>query len=219
MAGRLTAARKSTTARAILAPHRFRRGRLCGPAQVSPRLSVGRRKALARWLEALPEEFTARLPRIKIAAAAALQTPARRPAHAASFIPQRYLLLADSLFSRPGELGRIVYHEICHFVWPRLGKARRIFEAAVAHETEAGIAGELGHSSSLAKEELGACGRRKRARDRRWRHYLCESFCDTGAYVLVRRAGHRRSRHSEWTLGLRARSARVRAWTAAVGLS
>ncbi len=167
-----------------------------------------------------------RLPRIKVAAAASLQTQAHSPAHAASFIPQRYLLLGQSLFSRPGELGRILYHELCHFLWPRLRSGRRLYEAEIARETEAGIRGELGYSAEEAKEALrGAQGQATtaaspgpaRARQTRWRYYLCESFCDTGAWLLLRQAGHRRSRHSEWTLERRARTKRWQAWRAAAG--
>ena len=226
MSGQTAAGGNRTSARAILKPHRFRRGRRCGPTELSPRLSAKQRAALAQWLEALPPEFSLRLPRIKIAAAAGLQTPARGPAHAASFIPQRYLLLAQSLFSRSGELGRILYHELCHFLWPRLGTGRRFYEAAITRETQAGITGELGYSAAAAKEALtGAQGQATtaasaapaRARERRWRHYLCESFCDTGAWLLLRQAGHRRSRHSEWTLEQRTRPERFEAWRAAAG--
>ena len=167
-----------------------------------------------------------RLPRIKVAVAASLQTSARGPAHAASFIPQRYLLLAQSLFSRPGELGRILYHELCHFLWPRLWSGRRLYEAAIARETEAGIRGELGYSAQEAKEALCVAQRQAarspsagpvRAWQRRWRYYLCESFCDTGAWLLLRQAGHRRRRHSEWTLEPCARAGRWQAWRAAAG--
>ena len=225
--GRAAAAGSRTSARAILTPHRFRRGARCGPAELSPRLSASQRAALAHWLGELPAEFTVRLPRIKIAVAAGLQTPERKPAHAASFIPQRYLLLAQSLLSRPGELGRILYHELCHFLWPRLGTGRRLYEAVITRETEAGIAGELGYSAAAAKEALCAArGKGKgsaaaglvRSPDRSWRHYLCESFCDTGAWLLLRQAGHRRRRHSEWTLEPQARPERLRAWRAAAGL-
>ncbi len=226
MPSRRAAVGSRTSARAVLAPHRFRRGRRCGPAELSPRLSAGQRAALAQWLEALPAGFSTRLPRIKIAVASGLQTPAREPAHAASFIPQRYLLLAQSLFARRGELGRILYHELCHFLWPRLRSGRRLYEAAIARETEAGITGELGYSAASAKEALCAAqeqvtlspsARPIRARQRRWRHYLCESFCDTGAWLLLRQAGHRRNRHSEWTLEQRARPERCQAWHAGAG--
>ena len=226
MPSRRAAVGSRTSARAVLAPHRFRRGRRSGPAELSPRLSVKQRAALAQWLEALPAGFSTRLPRIKIAVASGLQTPAREPAHAASFIPQRYLLLAQSLFARRGELGRILYHELCHFLWPRLRSGRRLYEATITLETEAGIRGELGYSAASAKEALCAdqnqvarspSARLTRVQQRRWRHYLCESFCDTGAWLLLRQAGHRRNRHSEWTLERRARPERSQAWHAGAG--
>ncbi len=173
---------------------------------------------MVRWLEALPEEFCARLPRVKIAVAARLRTPAGGPAHAASFIPQRYLLLDTPLFSprRRGELGRILYHELCHFLWPRLGRRRLIYEAAIAREIRNGVAGELGHSAALAKTALNR--QMIRTRHSNWRHYLCESFCDTGAYLLLRNSGYRPSRHSEWTLAPRVRRERLGAWRLAAGL-
>jgi hypothetical protein len=145
--------------------------------------------------------------------------PAGSVAQGGSFIPQRYLLLNDSLFSRSAELGRILYHELCHFLWPRLGNQRRaLFETAVAREVRAGVRGELGDSAQSAKQ--GWLGSRPGGEPSfvfgaEWRHYLCESFCDSGAWALLEAAGHRRQ-HSEWTLSRGARPARLRAWKAAV---
>ena len=221
---------KRQTAEAALRGHRFARGVKCGPALISPRMRAAERGLVARWLESIPPEFAARLPTVRVAVAEPLRNPAGEPAHAASFIPRKYLLLSPSLFSRPGELGRILYHELCHFLWPRAPKTRAAWEAHVTREIAAGTAGEMGYSAESAKtrffeawpraRRLGRIGAPRTgwqpARRPEWRHYLCESFCDTGAYVLLKDARRRPSRHSEWTLPPRARAARAKAWRAAL---
>lgn len=202
----------------ILRAFRFARGRRGVVLEYSPAVGRTQRAAVERWMRALAPEFVARLPRIKLAVALRLRTAAGGPAHAACFIPQKYLLLSDSLFSRRGELGRILYHELCHFVWPRLGSGRAVYEAAVAREWRARVRGDLGFSSSLAREALK--GARKSRHSRYWKHYVCENFCDTGAWVLLARAGLRHGRHSgrhsEWTLRASARESRRRAWLASI---
>ena len=46
-----------------------------------------------------------------------------------------------------------------------------------------------------------------------WLDYLCESFCDTGAYALLRAAGRSgRARSVEFTLGRRHREVRLKLW-------
>lgn len=207
--------------REILKGYRFSGGTRRGPLALSPRLSDDQRPALEHWMRAAPEEFFSRLPAIRIAAARLSETFAQDCVHALSFIPQGYLLLGEELFASPAELGRILFHELCHFLWPRLRRGRAIYEAAILRETRAGIGGELGFSA--AESRLGLPGRITDPRRlapgqfRRWRHYLCESFCDTGAYVLLRRSCAR-SRHSEWTLPREARPAREAAWLEAAGL-
>lgn len=203
-------------ARMILPRHRFRRGLACGPVVLSPRMSAPERDMITRWLSALPAELATRMAGVKIASAPDLETPSRDAAHAAAFIPHRYLLLGDPLFSRPAELGRILYHELCHFAWPRLAKGRHEYEAALRSEIEAGAQGELGYSAELARRAVRfgskAVLNGSTPAQRAWRHYLCESFCDTGAFVLLRAAGHRRRHHSEWTLEARFIGTRVDAW-------
>jgi hypothetical protein len=177
---------------------------------------------LERWLRAIPPDVAARLPRIRVSVFDHRKLPAGSVAQGVSFIPQRYLLLNDSLLSQSAELGRILYHELCHFLWPRLGNRRRaLFETAVGREVKARVRGELGHSAQSAKQwwlrsELpGQPKEPSGLAGADWRHYLCESFCDTGAWALLGAAGHRRQ-HSEWTLSRGARPARLRAWKAAV---
>ena len=202
------------TAETRLLPFRFRGGEKAGRARLSPRLSPASRHRLRTWLESLPAAIAVRLPPLRIAAAGRLRTEQGHAAHACCFIPQRYLLLEEALFSRPGELGRILCHELCHFLWPRLRAGRAVYESALLREYRSGSRGDLGYASALARSRLlaGSAGRR----DARWRHYACESFCDTGAFLLLRAAGYRRTRHSEWTLARRRRPARLAAWHAAV---
>lgn len=111
--------------------------------------------------------------------------------HAAAFIRRREIVLETQLTRKPGGLRLITVHEIFHFVWARLGNsARRAWGKLLEAEAAAHARGELGESSSL-KNSPG---------------YLCESFCDTAAWLY---AGVRRSPH--FTLAERWRSRR-RAW-------
>lgn len=113
--------------------------------------------------------------------------------HAASFPRRGLVLLETALQDRPQELARILAHEIFHFVWFRLGNPlRRSWEALLRAELEAGAQGELGYSAERCKR--GLTRRYISQRSRRWREYLCESFCDTGAWWILGQ------RHAEFTL-------------------
>lgn len=126
--------------------------------------------------------------------------------HAGSFIRERRIVLDASLRRNRPELERILLHEIFHFVWPRIGNPRRReFEALIAAEFSRGIAGELGWSAEWRKNAL------PRRHGKLWREYLCESFCDTGAW---RCAG---GRHPEFTLDAAARRERRRWWDRSFG--
>ena len=114
--------------------------------------------------------------------------------HAGAFLRKREIVLDTALLADPVELGRILTHELYHFVWVRLGnRERRSYEELVAAECRRRVRGELGWSSQWRKES--ATARDRRERTRRWREYVCESFCDTAAW-LFREAG----RHPEFTL-------------------
>jgi len=114
-------------------------------------------------------------------------------------------VLDAALLASPGELARILIHELFHFVWPRLGnQARRSYEELLAGECRRRVRGELGWSAEWRKRALTALDRQQRTR--RWREYLCESFCDTAAWF--HRGG---GRHAEFTLAAPERQAR-RAW-------
>jgi hypothetical protein len=122
--------------------------------------------------------------------------------HAASLIRQRRIVLDAALRKKPAELERILIHELFHFAWVRLGNpGRRSFEELVGKELHERVRGELGWSAEHLKVALK---RRDRAfRSRRWREYVCESFCDTAAWLLGRVR-----RHEEFTLPADARRRR-----------
>jgi len=133
------------------------------------------------------------------------------PVHAATFLRERRIVLDSALASNRRELERILAHEICHFVWMRLGNARRrSYGTLIAAELRGRVQGELGWSAEWRKEKLKP--RDRLDRTRRWREYCCESFCDTGAWIL---AG--RGRHAEFTLPASQRALRRR-WFAQQGI-
>jgi len=130
--------------------------------------------------------------------------PHGQPVFAGSFIRKREIILDQELERQPRELARILVHELFHFAWVRLGNpARRSYEAIVRREWKQRARGELGWSAESRKRVL---------RDRplpapgfpAWRDYLCESFCDTGAWLY---SGVRR--HPEYTLAARHRDRRA----------
>jgi hypothetical protein len=127
--------------------------------------------------------------------------------HAASFLRQRRVVLDRDLIGRPRELSRILAHELFHFVWLRAGNpARRSFESLIEAEHRRRTRGELGWSAERRKLELTPEDRRRRSRA--WREYVCESFCDSAAWLLGPAV-----RHDEFTLAPRFRAAR-KAWFA-----
>lgn len=114
--------------------------------------------------------------------------------HAATFIRQRRLVLDSELRRRPGELGRIALHELFHFVWVRLSNAeRRRWEELIRRQLALGSSGELGWSAEQRLQRLRHSD--IEGRSRRWREYVCESFCDSAAWAFGRLR-----RHDEFTL-------------------
>lgn len=129
--------------------------------------------------------------------------------HAATFIRRREVVLDRELRQQPRELARIAVHEVFHFVWARLpNRTRKGWEALLGDELKSGARGELGWSSQWRKERLGDSDFARRSR--RWREYVCESFCDTAAWLY----GHLKD-HEEFTLGERRRRRRA-AWFASL---
>jgi hypothetical protein len=125
--------------------------------------------------------------------------------HAATFLREGRIILDSALTRRPGELRRIFVHELFHFVWWKLGNARRkSWEALLAGEMARGARGELGWSAEVRKEKLTA--RDMENRTRAWREYCCESFCDSGASNVLETRNH-----DEFTLAERFREKR-RKW-------
>jgi hypothetical protein len=127
-----------------------------------------------------------------------------QPVYAGSYIRKREIILDRDLRSRPSELARILTHELFHFVWVRLGNpARRSYESLLRQEFIRHARGELGWSAESRKPALPRPNPTSH-RSLRWREYICESFCDTAAWLY---SGVRR--HSEFTLGARSKKRRA----------
>jgi hypothetical protein len=125
--------------------------------------------------------------------------------HAAAFIRRRRIVLEAILLRKPSCLRLILVHEIFHFVWPRLSNAaRREFEALLLQELEAHARGELGESAATQKAKLPVqLGLPSIGKG--WRDYVCESFCDTSAWLYGRA-----KENPEFTLAKRWRATRRR---------
>jgi hypothetical protein len=127
----------------------------------------------------------------------------RGPVHAASFLRERRIAFDCTR----AEFPRIFVHELFHFVWLRAGNPLRwSYESLLAAEFRSRAHGELGWSAEWRKAELTTSD--VRHRERRWRDYCCESFCDTAAW-LYSEIG----RHPEFTLPQHCRKRR-REWFA-----
>lgn len=122
--------------------------------------------------------------------------------HAGTDIRQRRIVLRRSLAGNQAEFRRILIHELFHLAWVRLGNAARwSYEDLLRQEFERRSRGELGWSAEWRKRELRLEDRVERTR--RWRHYVCESFCDTAAWRWSGIADH-----EEFTLGVAERRRR-----------
>jgi hypothetical protein len=126
------------------------------------------------------------------------------PHLAATSIPKRLILLDREVLRRRGEFERILIHEVFHFVWVRLGNPlRRDWERVLAAELAASAGGELGWSAEWRKKKL--TGHVIGTRAPAWRRYVCESFCDSAAWMFSGLA-----RHDEFTLPVSFRQRRER---------
>ena len=129
-----------------------------------------------------------------------------QPVYAGSYIRKREIILDRELDRRPKELARILTHELFHFAWVRLGnRGRRSYEQLVRAEWKRHARGELGWSAESRKSAFSRLPTAT-SHNPRWREYICESFCDTAAWLY---SGVRR--HREFTLGARHRQLRA-AW-------
>lgn len=125
--------------------------------------------------------------------------------HAASFIRERRIVFDQALRLDPGEMSRILVHEIFHFAWVHLSNdARGSWRQLLAREFARGARGELGWSAETRKSAIRA--RVTVTGGGAWSEYSCESFCDTAAWLYAA-AGE----HEEFTLAPRFRKIR-RAW-------
>lgn len=99
---------------------------------------------------------------------------------AASFIRKREIVLEKELLSQSGTLTGIFLHELFHFAWVRAGnEVRRNYAALLREEVNRGARAEVGESSDVSKRKLDG------AEDvAAWKHYVCESFCDTAAWYF-----------------------------------
>ncbi|HSP70300.1 MAG TPA: hypothetical protein VLN48_21395 [Bryobacteraceae bacterium] len=116
------------------------------------------------------------------------------PHLAATDIPRRRILLDAQVLAQPGEFERILVHEIFHFAWVRLSNQTRwSWEGLLKAELARSCSGELGWSSEWRKHKLTRAD--IRSRTPAWRRYVCESFCDTSAWLCAGLL-----RHDEFTL-------------------
>jgi hypothetical protein len=106
------------------------------------------------------------------------------PVFAASFIRQRRIVLDAALLSQPALGLPVLVHELFHFAWVRLGNNGRASFADLIEAERLGRArGGLGESSVVARCRIMPG---KAAADARvWKDFVCESFCDTAAYLFT----------------------------------
>ena len=131
-----------------------------------------------------------------------------QPVYAATFIRKRKIVFDRELEHKPKELTRILAHELFHFAWVKLGNpARRSYEALLRREWKQHARGELGWSAESRKSALP-----RNPPVARWRAYVCESFCDSAAWLY---SGVRR--HGEFTLAERHRKRRAEWFQATFG--
>ena len=103
--------------------------------------------------------------------------------YAGSFLRKRRIVLDEHMRKTPRLLERIFIHEVFHFIWSRLSvPVRESYEALIDREIERGATGELGWSAESMKLKLQDGDREER--NRRWKDYLCESFCDSGGWCF-----------------------------------
>jgi hypothetical protein len=124
--------------------------------------------------------------------------------YAGSFLRERKIILDELMLRTPRVLERIFVHEVFHFVWSKLGNRLRLsYEQLVMQEFESNVIGELGWSAESMKQQLAVYDVENRTR--RWKDYICESFCDTAGWLFGSA-----TRYSEMTLGRAERDARRR---------
>jgi hypothetical protein len=105
---------------------------------------------------------------------------------------ERRIVLERQLLADQALFRLILTHELFHFAWPRMGNPLRAgFGDLIADELSGRARGELGESAAVSKQNFLARGGIDQ-KDRHFRNYLCEAFCDTGAFLY---SGVRASEH------------------------
>jgi len=119
-------------------------------------------------------------------------------------IRKRRIVLDLELVGKPRELARILTHELFHFAWMRLGnRTRGSYQDILQREWKMRARGELGWSAESRKSALSHLSR-PNTNHPKWRDYVCESFCDSAAWLYSGVA-----RHPEFTLAPRHRRRRA----------
>jgi len=127
-----------------------------------------------------------------------------QPVYAGTFIRKRSIVLDLELAEKPKELARILTHELFHFAWVRMSnRGRRSYENLLQREWKQHARGELGWSAESRKSALPRHSL-SNTHHSKWRDYVCESFCDTAAWLYSGIA-----RHPEFTLAERHRKRRA----------
>lgn len=97
---------------------------------------------------------------------------------AASFLTRREIVFEESLLQHAPEFLNICAHEIYHFVWRKLSNADRAAWETVLKAEKRPV--HAGLSSRVAFDR-----HRERPNPKRWKHYLCEAFCDSAAALTT----------------------------------
>lgn len=175
------------------------------PLRLSRRLSASHRTLIDDLVVGLPAIaggpiFINVRPELSVCAGELLSGASGRgkQVYAASFIRHRQIVLETTLLTNKPVFRLILAHELMHFLWASLTNGpRRSFEELLRYEYSRHARGELGESSWVKKE-------RCQAGFRCWKDYVCESFCDTGAWLY---SGVRQ--HESFTLAARWRNRRA----------
>jgi hypothetical protein len=93
---------------------------------------------------------------------------------AASFLSRREIVFDEALLSHAPDLVNIFAHEIYHFVWRKLSNADRAAWQELLQSEKRPL--HPGLSSRLAWNR-----HRESPTAAKWKHYLCEAFCDSAA--------------------------------------
>lgn len=129
--------------------------------------------------------------------------------YAASFIRKREIVLEEELPTEGGLLPAILLHELFHFAWVRAGnEVRRNYEALLREELTGGARAEIGESSEVSKGRLHG-----QENPSNWKHYVCESFCDTAAWHFSPKSSGPIRLAARWR---RKRAAWFREWAARI---